>query len=69
MFTDLNDRFTTLKSEVHTQITNELRAQEARTAVPIFDIDDEQGAEVHAKVQQQIAEIKAQLRTISTAPS
>ncbi|CAK0816041.1 unnamed protein product, partial [Prorocentrum cordatum] len=69
MFTDLNDRFTTLKSEVHTQITNELRAQEARTAVPISDIDDEQGAEVHAKVQQQIAEIKAQLRTISTAPS
>eukprot|EP00959_Pyramimonas_sp_CCMP1952_P300877 6294281-Pyramimonas_sp.AAC.1 len=69
MFTDLNDRFTALKGEVNTQIMNELRAQEARTAIPIFDIDAEQGAEIHAKVQQHIAAIQEQLRTISTAPS
>ncbi|CAK0843997.1 unnamed protein product, partial [Prorocentrum cordatum] len=69
MFTDLNDRFTALKGEVNTQIMNELRAQEARSAIPIFDMDAERGAEVHAKVQQQIAAIQEQLRTISTAPS
>ncbi|CAK0878742.1 unnamed protein product, partial [Prorocentrum cordatum] len=69
MFTDLNDRFTALKGEVNTQIMNELRAQEARTAIPIFDMDAEQGAEIHAKVQQHIAAIQEQLRTFSTAPS
>eukprot|EP00959_Pyramimonas_sp_CCMP1952_P267180 5585922-Pyramimonas_sp.AAC.1 len=41
MFTDLNDRFTALKGEVNTQIMNELRAQEARSAIPIFDMDAE----------------------------
>eukprot|EP00959_Pyramimonas_sp_CCMP1952_P160170 3350044-Pyramimonas_sp.AAC.1 len=68
MYMDLNGRFDYLKAHVSEQIKNELTAQEARTNVPHFNMEDDSDA-AHKHVQSQIDNIQKQLRSLSTPPS
>eukprot|EP00959_Pyramimonas_sp_CCMP1952_P199173 4166023-Pyramimonas_sp.AAC.1 len=57
----LNGRFDSLKVHVTEQIKNELTAQEARSTVPHFNMEDDSDA-AHKHAQSQIDDIQKQLR-------